>query len=241
MLHSNRLGNAALAAFVLISGIALSTPAVHAQTTFSNTALITLSDDPTTFNDGTVGTANPYPSTINVSGLTGVISQLTVSLNGLTHTFTRDLDILLVGPGGQSVLFLSDAGTNGAVTNLNLTFSDTASGIFPTDIFSSASNTSGTYLPTNTTISSENPDIFPAPAPSGPYGGAFSAFNGANPNGTYSLYIVDDGAGDTGTISNGWSVTITTTGVSAVAPEPATGLLGLCGLAVFGAMRRRKQ
>jgi len=45
-------------------------------------------------------TAAPYPSTINVAGA-GIVSKVTVTLNGFAHNYTRDVDILLVGPGGQ--------------------------------------------------------------------------------------------------------------------------------------------
>ena len=44
----------------------------------------------------------------------------------------------------------------------------------------------------------------PAPAPSGAtYNTPLSVFNGANPNGTWNLYIRDDAAIDTGSISGG--------------------------------------
>ena len=36
-----------------------------------------------------------------------------------------------------------------------------------------------------------------------------AAFNGLNPNGTWSLYVVDDVGGDVGTIAGGWDLTIT--------------------------------
>ena len=35
-------------------------------------------------------------------------------------------------------------------------------------------------------------------------------FNGGNPNGTWSLYVNDHSAGDTGSIAGGWSLTFTT-------------------------------
>jgi subtilisin-like proprotein convertase family protein len=47
---------------------------------------------------------------------------------------------------------------------------------------------------------------FPAPAPAGPYQTVLSVCNGSPPNGTWSLYVQDDGTDDYGTISNGWIV-----------------------------------
>jgi hypothetical protein len=45
-----------------------------------------------------------------VSGLTAAVSQLRVTLTNLNHSYSDDLDLLLVGPQGQSVLLMSDAG-----------------------------------------------------------------------------------------------------------------------------------
>lgn len=39
---------------------------------------------------------------------------------------------------------------------------------------------------------------------------SLAVFNGINPNGTWRLYVSDDEAGDSGTITGGWSITITT-------------------------------
>ena len=48
-----------------------------------------------------VGAAAPYPSVINVGGMGGTISNVTVTLNSLGHGWGDDVDVLLVGPGGQ--------------------------------------------------------------------------------------------------------------------------------------------
>src|SRR4029079_13962724 len=39
---------------------------------------------------------------------------------------------------------------------------------------------------------------------------AMSEFSGANPNGTWSLYVDDNNPGDDGAIGSGWSLSITT-------------------------------
>jgi hypothetical protein len=71
----------------------------------------------------------------------------------------------------------------------------------------SISLTSGTFKPTNFGAS----DTFSPPAPTGPYASTLATFNGSNPNGAWSLYVVDDEALDSGSIA-GWSLAITTTG-----------------------------
>ncbi|MFM6345350.1 MAG: Calx-beta domain-containing protein, partial [Dolichospermum sp.] len=68
----------------------------------------------------------------------------------------------------------------------------------------------------------ETGDFFNSPAPGGPYGTDFSVFNGINPNGTWSLYVVDDAGGDVGTIAGGWSLNIGTGTATPVVTVVAT-------------------
>ncbi len=143
--------------------------------------------------------ANPYPSTINVSGLAGVVSNVTVTLRGLTHSWTRDIDVLLVGPAGQKVMICSDAG-NGGANNATFTLSDAAVAALPLSQL-----VSGTYQPDDY----EAGEIQPAPAPAGPYETLLSSFNGQTPNGTWSLFVADDGNDDVGSFAGGWSITLT--------------------------------
>jgi hypothetical protein len=42
----------------------------------------------------------------------------------------------------------------------------------------------------------------PSPAPPGPYPGTLAAFNGVDPNGTWKVYIDDDGSNDTGSLTS---------------------------------------
>jgi subtilisin-like proprotein convertase family protein len=145
--------------------------------------------------------ANPYPSAINVAGITGTVTKVTATITGLSHTFPSDVDILLVGPGGQHVILMSDVGGGTDAVNATITFDSTAANPI------GATVVSGTFQPTN--IGSG--DLFPAPAPAGPFSNtSLGVFNGLNPNGTWNLYVVDDAGIDTGSISGGWSLSFTT-------------------------------
>ena len=173
------------------------TPSPCGVNTFSNPAAITIND---------ASPATPYPSNITVAGLTGTITKVTVKLNGLSHTFPDDIDVLLVGPGGNLII-MSDVGGSTAVTGITLTLDDAAAANLP----DSTILTTGTFKPTN--IGAGDPFAAPAPAPSA--NTTFSStFNGTTPNGTWSLYVVDDLGGDVGSFAGGWTLNIsTTTGV----------------------------
>ncbi len=167
--------------------------------TFSNAAAITIADlQPAV----PPYAASPYPSTIAVSGIGGAVANLSVTLTNVAHTSPDDIDLLLVGPAGQKMVLMSDAGGSTAITNVTLTFSDAAASYLP----DSGPIVSGTNKPTNYQLG----DPFPLPAPSGPYGDTLSVFNGSNPNGLWSLYAVDDTAYDSGSIVRGWRLTLTT-------------------------------
>ncbi|MBE9264447.1 S8 family serine peptidase [Microcystis sp. LEGE 00066] len=161
-----------------------------------------------------IGSSTPYPSTINVSGLSGNINSLKVTLTNLSHTYPDDIDVLLVGPTGTKALLMSDVGGSDDVNNITLTFDPTATSSLP----DSGLITSGSYKATDF----ETGDIFNSPAPGGPYGTDFSVFNGINPNGTWSLYVVDDAGGDVGTIAGGWSLNIGTGTATPVVTVVAT-------------------
>jgi subtilisin-like proprotein convertase family protein len=189
-----------LAAVVAVAGTCLTAPALAGAATFSNTAPITIPD---------FGPATPYPSTIDVSGVAGVITDVNVTLTGFSHTCSSDVSALLVGPTGASVVLMNDPGSSpcGAVSDLTFTFDDSASSF----LACSGSLVSGTYKPTGTTQPPVCffPNVFPPPAPAGGYGDLLSGFNGTNPNGTWSLYVFDDASSDAGSISGGWSLDIT--------------------------------
>lgn len=151
------------------------------------------------------GIASPYPKNITVSNVGGTITKVVVQLGSLTHTNPGDIDILLVGPGGQNAIIMSDAGGQPNVSGVNITLDDAAVNSLPPV----AALTSGTFKPTNHDLGA--PDGFPAPAPAPLGGSALSVFNGTNPNGTWSLYVFDDVGNDAGFFAaEAWAITITT-------------------------------
>lgn len=179
-------------------------PSAQADTgSFSNPATIGINDAGTT-----PGTATPYPSSIPVAGLVGPISKVTLTLNSINQLQAADVDVLLVGPGGQTLVPLSDAASGGSFSSTTLTFDDAAPAAVPPFLMGPPLP-SGTYTPTNY----DNLDVFPTPAPSGPYGSALSTFNGTDPNGTWRLYVVDDtfsASSPPGNIAGGWRLDIAT-------------------------------
>ncbi|MBL1210324.1 Calx-beta domain-containing protein, partial [Geminocystis sp. GBBB08] len=181
--------------------------------TFSNTA-------PILIDDVNVGGSTPYPSDINVSGLGGNINKITVTLKNLSHSWTGNIDILLVGPTGAKTILMSDIGENIATNGVTLTFDATAANF----LNNSNITTSGTYKPNNLVgTSGVEPDFFPNPAPAGSYNTDLSVFNNTNPNGTWSLYVVDDDELEkVGTIAGGWVFKIQT-------DIPATPRINLIG------------
>jgi subtilisin-like proprotein convertase family protein len=150
---------------------------------------------------GTGGPAEPYPAAITIPGHTahGRISRLRVVLKDVSHTFPSDLDVLLQGPDGGTVVLWSDAGGGTDVTGATVTFEDGAPPMDNNPI------TTGTYSPTDVLPG----DSFPAPAPEGPHGGALSRWNNMKPNGTWRLWVFDDADVDTGSFGN-WALEITT-------------------------------
>ncbi|MEP7339944.1 MAG: choice-of-anchor J domain-containing protein [Acidobacteriota bacterium] len=178
---------------------------VIASTPFTNATAINLPADP----PGS-GAATPYPSNINVSGVTGSIINIAVTLNGVSHTFPNDMDLLLVGPTGVGYTVLSDVGGGApGLSNVTFTLQDSSTPITTV----AGSLTAGTFRPTN----SGTGDTFPAPAPGTfqlpPSAGVASllgTYGALNANGTWSLYAVDDLGGDTGALAGGWTLTFTT-------------------------------
>ena len=88
---------------------------------------------------------SPYPSTVTVAGMGGTMTKVTVTLVGLSHTYPDDLDILLIGPGGQTSMVMSDAGGGYDIYGVSLTFDSGAA----TTLTTSSQIAGGVYKPVN--------------------------------------------------------------------------------------------
>ena len=223
---------------VATCALGLAAPAAQA-------AVVTVSNN-TAMTFPATGNASVYPSDITVAGLSGTIVDVDVTLTGLTHTNSLDLAFAVDPPAGTTADVYDGAGGGHGVSNQTLILDDEAP----------------TYLPQNTALVGGRfkPAVwflgtnFPAPGPgtSGYCLTGFStsanctlgsAWDGQNPNGTWSLYAVDvpngtPGANTSSGDMDGWSLTITTnlapvaTGDSGTTDEdtplavPAPGVLG---------------
>lgn len=183
---------------------------------FANTASIQIPAIGTGASTGSPSA--PYPSNIAVSGVAGTVVGMSMTIHNFSHTFPGDVDLLLVGPGGQKFIPLSDLGGGTDAVNLTITLDDAATAALP------ATFVSGTFRPGN----SGSGDLFPPPAPAAPYqspstaGSATftSVFGAMSPNGTWSLYVVDDAGVDSGSIAGGWSLTFQTSDPSCEVVNP---------------------
>ncbi|MBK8812256.1 MAG: hypothetical protein IPN69_16220 [Acidobacteria bacterium] len=169
---------------------------------------VSLENVPTAANSNAItiansGNANPYPSEIQISGLSGFVTGVTVALENFSHTAPDDVDVLLVAPNGRKIVLMSDAGGTNPVNDIDLTFADGAQ----TNLPDSAAIASGLFKPTNY----DSIDVFPPPAPQTPASGTtLGNFFGINPNGAWQLFIVDDTGTNSGAVAGGWSLDVRT-------------------------------
>lgn len=200
-------------AFALVAAVGLAS--VASADVYQNLAAITIPGA------GTAGPGASYPSVISIAGFSGPVTNVRVTLFGVSHTFPDDLDILLVGPSGQTVMLMSDAGGSTDIVGIDLAFEDGFAAMTdggPLD--------AGIYAPTN--IGSTDP--MPAPAPAGPYGTSLLSAFGTSVNGDWSLFVLDDASADIGSIAGGWQIEVV----------PAPGAMALMGLGSLVATRRRR-
>jgi subtilisin-like proprotein convertase family protein len=142
-----------------------------------------------TVSSGTLNTAIPNGSTtgitssVAVTGLTGLISDVNVTIN-INHPRVHDLTVTLIGPDNTQVTLLTNLSTNAGANFANTTFDDQAT----TSISSGVGPFTGSFKPI----------------------GLLSSFNGKSPNGTWSLKVADTRPNSSSGSLVSWSVTVST-------------------------------
>ncbi|MFZ2360765.1 MAG: proprotein convertase P-domain-containing protein, partial [Anaerolineae bacterium] len=126
------------------------------------------------------GTAGTTTSVVTVPSGGGTITDVNVTIGQLTHTYDADLDIHILHPDSTAVELSTDNGGLGD-NYVNTVFDDEAG----TLITAGTAPFTGSYRPE----------------------GLLSALDGKATNGTWTLRVVDDASGDSGTLSS-WSLTI---------------------------------
>jgi subtilisin-like proprotein convertase family protein len=135
-------------------------------------------------------------STIAVSGADTYLSDVDV-ITALQHTFTADLDVTLMSPAG-TVVTLS---TDNAAGNDN---------VFDGTRWDDDANPGGQVpYTTNDGLVTDSAYVNLVPQPTLAPEEGLGAFIGENPNGTWTITMSDDLAGDNGTL-NSWSLNLKT-------------------------------
>ncbi|WP_408896813.1 hypothetical protein ACJ5H2_18015 [Nocardioides sp. R1-1] len=152
-------------------------------------------------------------STISVAGLGGVITDINARVEGVSHTYPDDLDLLLESPEGTFVMLMSDACGGDDVVAYQWNFDDEAAAPMTDDSLTGCNPIN--VRPTNFGASD--------PAASGPLSlpgtlveDSMSAFDGENANGTWRIHVYDDLVGFGGSIANGFELLINTGPASVV-------------------------
>jgi len=198
-----------LSMLVAIGALAAFAPAVGAETfTTTETEDIAIPAS---------GKAEPYASTLFVQTGDGDITDVNVTLTGLSQTFPNDLDIALVSPSGNAEILMSDVcGEGSALAGASFTFDQQVGG----ELSVAGPCSSGTFKPTNNAAGDTWPEGGPTVSTN-----QLNNFNGEVPNGVWELFVFDDFSlgGGSGTISS-WSLTITTETAEVIIP--GTGTIG---------------
>ena len=163
------------------------------------------------------GTVGLFASSVSVAE-TGIINDVSISLNDFSHTWIGDIDATLV----------FDDGANPSITVA----------LFGDGSLGPSNDAGGTY-----TFADGGANFVGAgnPIPSGTYAAlnSFSVFDGLSAAGTWTLNLNDRTGGDAGSLGS-WTLNIDMGDVAAPVPAPATLALFGLGLVGLGWSRRKK-
>ena len=139
------------------------------------------------------------------------IASMEVEIQDLSHTFPEDLDLYLISPSGNFIELMTDRGGDDPITNVDLVFRDSETGIPGEPIVE------GDYQPEGLFNSTD---------------AGFGKFVGGSSGvGSWLLLAIDSAADDTGSIG---SFTLRGT----VVPEP--GVVALLAVGALAFIRRRR-
>jgi len=146
---------------------------------------------------GTSGNASPYPYTVNLQTPLGVITDVNVMFDGLTHSHPDDLDIAVVSPDGAATILMSDACGSFDIASYIWRWDDEAAALM-TDNGSTNVCSPFNNRPTNYGIG----DSWLAPGPGAITTASLATFDGEAAIGQWKFYIVDDAGSDAGFLIN---------------------------------------
>jgi subtilisin-like proprotein convertase family protein len=184
------------------------------------------------------GNASGLALQANLTGMTGIITNLTLTLD-ISGGYNGDLYAYLAGPHGGFAVLLNRVGATGGDgfgygdTGFNLTFDDSASynnihfyQNLSYDLNGSGQLT-GTWASDGRAIGPQSdPSAFDTTQPTS----LLSSFNGTDPNGTWTLFLADLSSGEQSTVLD-WGLNIQ------AVPEPS--VCGLLGIGLLLAAQKR--
>jgi len=180
----------------------------------------------------------------NVSGLVGLISDLTVSVN-ITNGFNGDLYAYLTGPNGGFAVLLNRTGVSSLSPvgfgnpGFNIVFTNAGGNdvhyyqnFNPT--FNAGGQLTGVWAPDGRNIDPTSP---PASIGATSPTALLNSFNGTDPNGIWVLFLADFSNGGLSILKN-WGLNITTT---PSVPEPGTLALLSFGIGLQMLLKQRRR
>ena len=213
MQHRSRPFVSIAAASLVASALVASPPASAAVGTFTQPETITIAHADTEFVEAT----STIPVSLNdtfvaVSTLEleapkeATLSYVGVTL-GLAHGRMDDLDIVLVTPSGQAMTLLSDVGGDDAFDG-DLYFNRSSPGSsLSDDAMCGAADDDCSLVGPGDFDTPGDSDALPVGVPVSPPAD-FAALGGSSVAKTWTLYVVDDSAGDKDGMLHGWSLEV---------------------------------